>query len=106
MGILGMNHSSCYGIVKCYPKFLPMILLSALLCNNDPFYFFSSLASGKQRLTLFDPCIHSLDGVAMPSHLWRIMEPCDSSGQERAGWRKPQGDGVVLCRGIVHRVLL
>jgi len=46
MGILDINDSSFYGIVKYYTKLLPMIVLSAVLCN---------CASGKQRLPMFDP---------------------------------------------------
>jgi len=37
MGILDTNHSSCCGIVKYYPKFLPVIVLYALLCKKTPF---------------------------------------------------------------------
>jgi len=46
MGILAINDSSFYGIVKYYIKSLAMIVLSVLLCD---------CASGKQRLPMFDP---------------------------------------------------
>jgi len=67
----------------------------------------------------------------MPSHLWWVMEPCDSGGyagcREGSGWSNTFGsewlvlpadtsstwtrvgdqeDGVVLCRGRVRQVLL
>jgi len=35
-GLLETNHSFCCGIVKYYPKLLPMIVLSALLILLDP----------------------------------------------------------------------
>jgi len=59
-----------------------MIISSALLRKKYTVRFFISCASGKQRLTIFDPrCrVHCLDGVAMLSHLWRIMEPCGLYG--------------------------
>jgi len=65
MGILDINDLSFCSIVKYYTKLLPMIVLSALLCN---------CASGKQRLPMFDPCcctsgtlIWGLSGPELPS---------------------------------------
>ena len=80
-GLLETNHLSCCGIVKYYPKLLPMIVLSALLCKKSP-----NCASGKQRPTMFDPCcyVHSFDDVAMSSvhqPSWRY-HPSANPGSE------------------------
>jgi len=46
---------------------------------------------------MFDPCcrVHSLDGITMLSHLWRIMESYDSGGhagcREGSSWGSPFG---------------
>jgi len=87
MGILDTNHLSCCGIVRYYPKFPPMIVLSALLCKRDRVHFFSSCASGKQRLTMFDPCCR----VAMLGVLWSLAIPVDmlDAGKVPAGGRYP-----------------
>ena len=93
IGILDTNHSSCCDIVKYYSKFLPIIVLSALLCQKTPFIpsvHAQVVNKGSPCLTLVVAFI--LDGVAMLS---RIMEPCDSGGhagcREDSGWAGAPG---------------
>ncbi|SRR5258706_10896511 len=60
--------------MKYYQKFLPMVVLSSLVCERT--HLFTSCASGKQRLiglsfvTPAHSFIFSLDGDATVSHLW------------------------------------
>jgi len=76
MGILDTNHSSCCGIVKILPKIPIDDCFYLPRCVN---HFFSFHAQVVNKGSPADPH-RVLDGVTMLSRLWRIMEPCDSSG--------------------------
>ena len=80
MGILDTDHSSCCGIVKYSPKLLPMIVV-----KKDPVHYFSSCASGKQRLSRVVAFILQTASQCLVTcgGLWNLATPMDMLDAEK-----------------------